>query len=468
MRNLIKAGAPQAGDLTRGDVPQLVRQLAIPASIGFFFSTMYNVVDTFFAGRISTDAVAALSLSFPLFFLIISVGGGLSAGGTALMGTALGQKDERKAQLFAMQGLSFGLLTSLIVSAVGIAVSPLLFGWLGAEDRYLDLSLEYMDTIFAGAVFFIMVHCFNSVCNARGDTRSFRNFLVLGFVMNCVLDPWFVFGGLGLPAMGVRGIALATVLIQAVGSVYMGRRAWKTGLLRLRSWRDLVPQKEPFREIARQGLPSSFNYFTIGLGIFVITYYVSQYGKEAVAAYGIGTRVVQIALLPSIGFNISTLALTAQNSGALFFDRVRQARGTALRYGAWASGAGMLFVLLLARPLTGLFTENDAVVDMGATYLRIEALVLYGYIVLSVSVSMMQGLKRPMFGVWIGLFRQIVAPVVVFHLLTRVWDVGLVGIWWGIFAMVWGSALFAVFYTMRALDRVEMLRRQGRDPAMPA
>jgi len=466
MRNLFKAGAPQRGDLTSGDVPRLVRQLAIPASIGFFFSTMYNVVDTFFAGQISTDAVAALSLSFPLFFLIISMGGGLSAGGTALMGTALGQKDERKAQLFAMQGLSFGLLAGLVVTGLGILASPPLFRLLGAQDRYLQLSLDYMDTIFVGALFFILVHCCNAICNARGDTRSFRNFLVLGFVLNCILDPWFVFGGLGLPAMGVQGIALATVLIQAVGCLYMGRRAWKTGLLRLRSWRDLVPHKQAFAEIARQGLPSSFNYFTIGLGIFVITYYVSQYGKDAVAAYGIGTRVVQIALLPSIGFNISTLALTAQNSGALFFDRVRAASATALRYGALASAGGMLFVLLLAETLTGLFTQNQDVVAMGATYLRIEALALYGYVVLSVSVSMMQGLKRPMFGVWIGLFRQIVAPVAVFHLLARVFDVGLVGIWWGIFAIVWGSALFAVGFTRRKLAEVERLRRQGRDPVL--
>lgn len=466
MRNFFKAGAPQYGDLTSGDVPRLVRQLAIPASVGFFFSTMYNVVDTYFAGMLSTDAVAALSLSFPLFFLILSMGGGLSAGGTALMGTALGQQDERKAQRFALQGLSFGLLAGLVVTLVGLMASPLLFRLLGAEDRYLDLSLEYMGTIFAGAVLFIGVYSCNSICNARGDTRSFRNFLVLGFVLNCILDPWFVFGGLGLPAMGVGGIALATVLIQIIGCIYMGRRAWKTGLLRMRSWRELLPEKEPFVEIARQGLPSSFNYFTIGLGIFVITYYVSQYGKEAVAAYGIGTRVVQIALLPSIGFNISTLALTAQNSGALLFGRVHQARSTALRYGAYASAGGMLFVLLLAETLTGLFTQNQDVVQMGAVYLRIEALALYGYVVLSVSVSMMQGLKRPMFGVWIGLFRQIAAPLVVFHLLTEVLDVGLQGIWWGIFAIVWGSAVFAVVYTLRKLGEVEQLRREGRDPAL--
>lgn len=454
-RDIFKAGAPRHGDLTSGDVPALVLQLAVPASVGFFFSTMYNVVDTYFAGLLSTDAVAALSLSFPLFFLIISMGGGLSAGGTALMGTALGQKDQRKAALFAMQGISFSLLASVLVAVLGFIASPFLFRLLGAREEYLELSLAYMNPIFAGTAFFLLVQCFNSVLNARGDTRSFRNFLVLGFVLNCVLDPWFVFGGLGVPAMGVGGIALATVLVQAVGCVYMGRRACGTGLLALSSWRDLLPRAEPFKEIARQGLPASFNYFTIGLGIFVITYYVSLYGKEAVAAYGIGTRVVQIALLPAIGLNISTLALTAQNSGALLFQRVRQARSAALRYGAMAGGAGMLFVFVFAAPLMELFTKSAEVVDMGVTYLRIEGLALYGYVVLTVCVSMMQGLKRPMFGVWVGLARQIVAPVAVFHVLTRVLHVELFTIWWGIAAIVWSAALFALIYTGRKLRRLE-------------
>lgn len=457
MRNPLKQTTPLQSDLTQGSIAPLVRQLAVPASTGFFFSTMYNVVDTWFAGMISTDAVAALSLSFSPFFLIVSMGGGLSAGGTALMGTALGAKDERKASLFAMQGLVFGLLASLLITLLGLLVSPALFRFLGAEEGYLATCMEYMNTIFGGAIFFLLVHMFNSVLNARGDTRSFRNFLIIGFILNCVLDPWFVFGGMGLPAMGVRGIALATVLVQCIGSIYMGRRAWKTGLLRLHSWRDLVPRFTPFRDIARQGLPSSMNYFTIGLGIFVITYYVSQFGKAPVAAYGIGTRVIQIALMPAIGLNIAALALAAQNAGALRFERVHAALATCLRYGAWITAGGMVFVLLLAGQLMGFFSDDPAVVEAGAVYLRIDGLALYGYVALMVCVSTLQGLKRPMFGVWIGIFRQFVAPVAVFQLLIFLGS-GLTGIWWGICSIVWSTAVFAFFYTRWKLARIEQAK----------
>lgn len=462
MRALFSARETESrGDLVQGAVPLLVRRIAIPASIGFFFSTMYNVVDTWFAGTISTDALAALSLSFPLFFLITALGAGLSAGTTALIGTALGRGDTRQATLFAMQGTVFALLCGVLVTVIGHVASPTLFRFLGAEEHYLDTCLEYMDTIFTGAVFFLQVQMCNAVLNARGDTRPFRNFLILGFVLNCILDPWFVFGGLGLPAMGVRGIALATVLIQALGCIYMGRKAHASGLLRLRDPRDLLPDPSAFKEIATQGLPSSFNYFTIGLGIFVITYYISLFGKNAVAAYGIATRVEQIALMPSIGLNIATLAMTAQNAGALHFDRVRATLRATLGYGAVIMALGTVFVFFGARPLMGLFSAEAEVVATGAQYLSISAFKLYAYVMLFVSVALMQGLKRPMFGVWVGLFRQIVAPVALFHVLIVVLDVGILGIWWGIFGIVWSTAIFSVLYTRRKLRTVQARREAG-------
>ena len=456
-KNSSNASSPRKPGLSlvEDPIPALLRGMAIPASVGFFFSTMYNVVDTWFAGRISTDALASLSLSFPLFFLIISMGSGLSTGTTALMGTALGRKDRAKASHYAIQGMSFALICSIMVAVAGLALSPPLFRMLGAEERYLATALEYMNVIFAGTVFFLQVHMCNSVLNAQGDTRTFRNFLVMGFVLNCVLDPWFIFGGLGLPAMGVRGIALATVLIQAMGCVYMGRKACQSGLVRLSSWRELLPEAQAYKDIARQGLPASLNTFTIGLGIFVITYYISMFGKNAVAAYGIGTRVVQIALMPGIGLNTATLAITAQNAGACRFDRVREGLGTALKYGAVIMFLGGAFVFGGAELLMKVFTSDAETIDIGTRYLRVEALALYAYVLLSVSVALLQGLKRPMFGVWMGVLRQIVLPMAVFHVLLKVLGVSILGIWWGIFAIVWSTGIFSVIYTRKVLGKVQ-------------
>jgi Na+-driven multidrug efflux pump len=185
----------------------------------------------------------------------------------------------------------------------------------------------------------------------------------------------------------------------------------------------------------------------------VITYFVSLFGKEAVAAYGSAMRVEQIVLVPSIGLNISTLTLVAQNNGARLFDRIKQTLDIALSYGAVLMGIGTVLVLVGAKDLMTFFTEDPSVIRMGATYLRIDALVFYAYVVLFVHVAALQGMKKPMYALWVGLYRQIVAPFAVFWSLIHVFDAGLTGIWWGIFGVTWSAALFTLFYARRLIGR---------------
>jgi putative MATE family efflux protein len=440
-----------ANEVTTQPIPRLIRRIAIPASIGFFFNTMFNVVDTLYGGLISTQALAALSLSFPVFFIIIAVGNGLSIGTTSLIANALGAGDRTGARLLAVQGITFGILVAVALTVVGLSVSPFLFSILGASGDYLATCLSYMNTIFAGTPFFILAYILNATLNAQGDTRSFRNFLIIGCLLNIILDPWFIYGGLGVPSLGIMGIALATVLIQGLGCVYLARQVFRTGLLFDGLRQDIFPRLRPLREIAYQGLPASLNMLTVGAGIFVITYFVGKFGKEAVAAYGVATRVEQIVLLPTIGLNIATLTMVAQNNGARLFQRVRETLTTALRYGAMVMGFGTVVVFLLARRLMALFTSDPAVVETGTTYLRIAAFIFYAYVILYVHVAALQGTKRPLFALWIGLFRQILAPVAVFSLLT---SFGLVGIWWGIFGINWTAAFITIGYARLVLGRI--------------
>jgi putative MATE family efflux protein len=444
--------------LTAEPIPKLIRDITVPASVGFFFNTLYNAVDTFFGGLISTQALASLSLSFPVFFIIIAMGTGVSTGTTALIANALGAERSEEARLFAVQGITFGILTAIALTALGIYASPLLFRMLGASDDYLVMAVTYMNTIFVGTVFFMLLYMLNAVLNGMGETRPFRNFLIAGFMLNVLLDPWFIYGGLGLPAMGIFGIALATVVIQGIGCVYLGYKVFKTGLISDYTLRDIFPKPGPFKEIARQGLPASFNMLTVGMGIFVITYFVSQFGKEAVAAYGIAMRIEQIVLVPTIGLNIATLTLVAQNNGAGLFDRVRETLQKCLKYGAYIMAAGSVVVFMGARPLMALFTNDESVVAIGATYLRIDALVLYAYVLLFVHVAALQGMKKPMFAVWIGLYRQIVAPFLLFWMLTRVFQFGPLAIWWGIFGITWSAAVFTFFYARKMVKQKKALR----------
>ena len=449
-------------NLTADPIPRLIRQLAIPASIGMFFNTMYNVVDTYYAGQLSTDALAALSLTFPIYFTLLAMGMGFSTGATALMGNALGRKDRAEAALTASQGLILSILLTVVVVVTGFLTAPSLFRLLGASDQYLQLCLDYIHVIFIGSGMTLFVFMFNGILNSQGDTHSYRDYLIVATVANILLDPWFMYGGFGVPAMGVKGIAVATVLVQVFGFFFLGWRARRTGLLFRSNGARWTPDRRVLRAIIGQGVPASLNMMTVALGIFIITYFLSEFGQKTVAAYGAATRIEQIVLLPALGLNVAALTLAAQNSGAGYFDRVRSTVRYALSYGAAVMVLGAAIVFFGAGPLMRLFSDDPEVVAIGTKYLRIAAFIEHAYIFLFINTSLLQGLKKPAFALWIGLYRQLVMPPLLFYMATRVFDWGLTGIWWGIFAITWSAALVAVFYAKATVDRM------ARDNPRPA
>ena len=455
IKNLsIKPNLPVT-DLTTSPIPKLVRHLAIPAGTGFFFNTMFNVVDTWYGGKLSTTALAAMSISFPVFFIILSIGTGASTGATALIGNALGRGAREEAHRYVSQAISFALINALVLTVAGLVIAPQIFMFMGARGEYLSLALGYMNVIFGGASFFMLNFVMNAILNSRGDTVSYRNFLISGFFLNLALDPWFMYGGLGLPACGLPGVALATVVIQFLGNVYLFTRLIRSGAIEGFQLRELIPRRQYYQELARQGFPAALNMMTVSLGIFIITWYVGHFGKEAVAAYGIATRVEQIALLPIMGLNVSTLALTAQNFGALRTDRIREILSISLRYGFLLAALGTMGALLFSSQLMSFFTRDPAVIAVGVRFLKIEAFVFPAYVLLYICVSAMQGVKLPLFALWIGLYRQIAGPAVVFHLLSIVFGWGIIGIWWGIFGITWSAALIVVAYVTWILKKLE-------------
>jgi len=454
---------PPNNHLLSDPIPRLLRRLAVPVGIGFFFNTMFNVVDTFYGGLVSTQALAVMSLAFPTFFVVIAVGAGISTGATALIGHALGGGDREEARRFSVQAISFGLIHGILLSILGPLLTPLLFRWLGAEGGYLAEALSYINVLLVGAVFFILNQVLNASLNASGDTRSFRNFLVAGFFLNLVYDPWFLFGGLGVPPLGLPGIAWATVAVQLCGNVYLLTRVRRTGLLSGFRPAFLLPRRSTYLELARQGFPASLNLLTVAVGIFVITWFLGRFGQDAVAAYGIAARLEQIALLPVMGLNVATLALVAQNSGAGQTGRVRQAIKGALVGGvSIMAGVAVLF-FLFADGLVQLFTRDPQVIAIGASYLHVAALVLCAYVILYINVFALQGLKLPQFAIWIGLYRQFLMPLPVFYLFSLHFGWGVKGIWWGIFLVTWSAAVISIVYIRRVMEALpEEVAEGGR------
>lgn len=439
----------QPSDLTTGPVRPLLRSIALPAGIGMFCNTLFNLTDTFFAGRLSTAAVAGMSISFPVFFLILAAGAGLGTGTTALIANALGARQRDEARLLAAQSIAFGGFASIVLTALGLWGAEPLFRLMGAEGDYLAAALTYIRVIFFGSVFFLGSYSVNAGLVATGDTVTFRNVLAAGALLNAALDPWFMYGGLGVPAMGLAGVACSTILIQALTLAYMLWRSVRAGILGRDSWLHLIPQPRVFWALFKQGAPAALNHLTIAIGIFVITYYVSHHGDAAVAAYGIATRIEQVALLPVLGLTSATLAIAGQSNGAGLPSRVREVWHAALREGCWIMSVGGLLILLFADSAMRLFTRDPGVLAAGVPYLRIAALISFAYVFLFITTSLLQAVRQPLYAIWIGLYRQLVAPVVLYPLLGGM--MGLMGLWIGVGVVTWSAAVFTLWWAHRKI-----------------
>lgn len=441
-------------NLTTQNIPTLIKQLAIPASVGMFFNTMYNVVDTFYAGLISTQAISALTLSFMIFFLIIGFGYGFSSAITALLGNALGKKRYILASIYAHKGLIFVPLIGLGLSIIGYFFAPNLFMLLGASEEYLQLSLDYINPILFGAVFFMFNFSLNSILVATGDTKTYRNSLIFGFFANLALNPVFMYGFLFIPAFGIKGIAFATVLIQIINMFYLLYKVLQTKLIHFEKLEYFIPNIRVYKQFFLQGIPSSLNMLTMAIGSLILTYFVSHYGVFAVAGYGIGYRVEQLMLLPALGLSTAVLALVSNNFGAKRYDRVIETMRVSLKYGFIISTVGIITLTLLGRFIISFFDSNPIVVNFGVEYLLIEIWIFYAYVVLFVCVSTLQAIKQPKMLLYIGLYRQIFAKLIISYLIVKYFELDFIYLWFGILFMIYSAAIFAYFYTNSLLKRI--------------
>lgn len=439
--------------LLNDDIPSLLKQIAIPASTGMFFNTMYNVVDTFYAGLISTEAISAMSLSFMIFFTIIGLGYGFSAAITALIGNANGKSKKFLASLYAHKGILFMQLLAIVLTIVGFIISPTMFELLGASGEYLETALNYMNVILAGTIFFMTNFALNAILVSRGDTKTYRNTLIFGFFANLVLNPLFIYGFGFIPAMGISGIAFATVLIQVLNSIYMLKKVLDTKLIHFENFKYFLPHKKMYKELIVQGIPSSMNMLIMALGSIILMYFVSLYGVKAVAGYGIGFRVEQIMLLPALGLSTAVLSIVSNNYGAKRYDRVLETMKKALRYGFYISTFGIAFLYIFGKLIISQFDNDLEVIAYGYDYLIVEVLIFYAYIILFICVSTLQGIKKPKMILYIALYRQIVAKLLVAYVLVILFELDYIYLWVGILFMIYSAAVFAYFYTNSLLKK---------------
>ncbi len=441
-------------DLTAGLVASHFRRLAVPAAIGMLFSTLYNVVDMFFAGLLSTSAQAGLSLGFQAFFLAMSVGIGLGAAMGAIVGNAMGARDQRQARRFAAQGVSFGACASLVLMLAGTWYGPRLLELVSEPGPYRDAGISYFLILSLALPGFLIAFACNGVLQAHGDGRSMQRALIAAFFANIGLNPLMIFGIPGLwSGMGFDGLAASTVVSQTGVMGFMLYRLVRLDTMRRMRATHLLPRRAMYREILFQALPTSFALQINFLYGFVVQFVLKGFGEHAIAGFGIAIRLEQILLLPVLGVTGALLPIAAQAVGAKDFERARAALFYCWKTGFVMTALAFPVLWILGRPVLGLFTDDDEVIRVGLAYLRVESFILPVYMMLFAINSFLQALKRPVWTVWIGLYRQ------GFGIAFFVWIfVGLLafdetGVWLGVASAVTTGLLIALAITSRVANQ---------------
>ena len=400
----------QSLKLTKDPIWFLLRKVTIPASIGSLFQTFYNLVDTWFAGRISAEAIAAIAKSFPIYFTIIAIGVGLTAGTNTLIGNNLGAKNKKKASLFIAQSIIFALFLSILVTFFGLNVSDFLLSIMGSDKEGIILSRKYLDIIFYGTVIVLIQISLNGTLNAQGDTKSYRNVLIFSFFLNIFLNPLFIFGYGFIPAFGISGLAIATVVAQFIGLLYLAYKVYCCELKQYLRFQCFIPKFDLLGELTYQTIPVMFSMLLIGVGLFNILYFIGQFGDIATAGYGAALRIEQVFLLPVIALNTAVLSIGGQNFGAKSFNRIRELYKKALLFGSSFMICAGIIIFFGAEFLVSLFTNNLEAINHGAIYLKVAALIGPIYPVFFITTAVFQAVKKPLYSLYMSILRLTALP----------------------------------------------------------
>ena len=435
-------------DLTKGPMALHFRTLAIPAAFGMLFSTLYNVVDVYYAGLLSTDAQAGLAIGYQAFFILMAIGFGLSSALSSLVSNAKGSGDDTVAQRYVAQGIAFGVIITGSCMVIGWFLGPRLIDLVSEPGAYRDAALGYFYWLIFALPGFLLAYGGNGILQAHGDSRSMQRALMVAFVANIVLNPLFMFGLPGLwNGMGFNGIAAATIISQTGVMVYIVKRIFQLDIMQSVKFAAFSPDKDSFKNIFAQLLPASSAMMVMFISGFVVQFALKSFGGHAVAAYGVAIRIEQILLLPILGMTGALLPIAGQNFGAQKYDRVR----SALKY-CWGIGFAMT---ALATPILlfggsfamALFSNDPDVIRAGSSYLRVDAFLFPIYMMLFSINSLLQSFKQAIWTLWISVYRQGFAVGFFVWMFISFLDFGVQGVWFGIATAVtsgWVMSLIIV------------------------
>jgi putative MATE family efflux protein len=426
---------PKASDRQKlfleGPIGAALIRLAIPITLGNLLQTGYQLTDAFWVGRLGAAAVAAVSISFPVTFLVIALGAGLGIAGATLSAQYMGAGRQDMVNHVAAQTMMMVTITSAVLGAAGYALAPALLDLLGVAPDVYAGALGFMRVSFVGIIFVFAYGMFQALMRGVGETRT-PLIIVSGTVLlNFLLDPLFIFGFGPLPAQGVMGAALATLATQGLAAL-LGIAIFLRGRHGIQlSWRGFRPDPAYIKRAFFLGLPGSIELATRGLGPMLLSFLVASFGTVTLAGYGVGSNILQFVTIPAWGLSQAVSTLVSQNMGAGNLQRASRVTYLGAGVGFAILSLVGLLAYVLAPALVAFFVPRaPEVIAEGAQFIRIMCLAWGGIGVQLCVLSAFRASGNMLAAMVIALVSQFMLQFPLAYILSKHTSLHALGLWW--------------------------------------
>ncbi len=418
-----------------GDPKKAIIKLSIPMIIAMSVSTIYNLVDALWVSGLGADALAAVGFVYPLFFISLALATGLGVGASAALSRMIGAKNKEGADNVTAHAIILMILTVIIFTIPLLIFSDTIYTFIGAGPTVGPLASSYGRIIFAGSIFLFSNYIITAILRGEGDAKRAMYAMVLGAVLNIILDPIFIYTF----GLGVAGAALATIISFSISSLIMfywiaiKKDTYVT--LTLRNFRF---NREIIGEIFKVGIPGSLMQLSMAITMLIINAIIIFVDTtDGIAIYTTGWRVAMMAILPILGIATAVVSVSGAAYGAKAYEKLSGTHLYSIKLGLLMEVSIAVITFIFAPQIAYVFTQAESAIALREgliTFLRINAIFYPGVAFGMLSSSLFQGVGKGINALIITLLRTIVLTPIFSLFFAYTLGLGLSGIWWGIVA----------------------------------
>jgi putative MATE family efflux protein len=440
-------------NLVEGNIKRQLFQLTWPMMFGMMGIVIFNLADTYFVGKLGVHELAAMSFTFPVIMFINSIALGVGTGTSSLISRHIIKTDRKEVKMMASRAILLGVILVIIFVIIGLFTIRPVFNLLGAKSEILEYINDYMRIWYYGVPFVVIPMIGNNIVRATGDTFTPGMLMVSSAVVNIILDPILIFGYGPFPAMGIQGAALATVIARSTSLVFILIILLKREKLLTIKFGRIKNILSTWKDVLYIAGPASLTMLITPISIAIITKILAGYGKEAVAAFGVASKVEMFALMLIASLGSVLIIFIGQNLSKNMFQRIFKALNYSLYFSLIWGAIVFIILLLFGEGIASIFSKDPAVIEITKMYFYIigASYGLQGLITLS--TSSFNGINKPYPSAIFSIIRMFVLYVPLAWIFSQAFNI--YGIFWAGFIANVIIGILSYIYLYKSVKKIE-------------